>query len=474
MTEKNKANKNKNFIDRFSAFKNFFFGERNIFVRISEWITWLIRFVTYDIWRLNGEELTGLKSTYIHVTKTVILAVRGFQRDKIDTRASALTYSTILSIVPLLAVIVGVASGFGMRESVRMSLYTYLPGHTKELDKAFDFAESYLNMSQSGVFIGIGLLFLFYTVFNLISTIEVTFSEIWQIKQQRSLRRKITDFLALFIILPVMITLSSGLPLFVSTFSNSFLQEYVFLTPVANFFLYLAPYVITILFFTILYMITPNTKVKFSSALAAGFVAGCAFQIFQYLYINGVIWVSRYNAVYGSFAVLPLMFLWLQLSWIMILFGAEIAYASQNVEKFSFERDSKNVSRRYKDFLTLLVMSIIVKRFEKEEENPYTADEISNETKIPIRLTTDILYLLLELNLISETHTLEDENDIRYQPALDINRISVSYLLKKIDDYGSENFYVDINDKYNPEWLALLKTREDMYLPNNEVLLKDL
>jgi membrane protein len=446
---------------------------KNIFIHTSEWITWFVRFVTYDIWRLTENDMSGLKSAYIHVTKTIILAVRGFKRDDIDTRASALTYSTLLSIVPMFAVIVGVATGFGMRETVRTSLYTYFPGHTKELAKAFDFAENYLSMSQGGVFIGIGLIFLFYTIFNLISTIEFTFNEIWQIKRQRSLKRKITDYMAMFIVLPAMLVISSGLSLFISTISNTFLQEYVFLTPVADFVLRLAPYVITFFFFTALYMIVPNTKVRFPNALAAGFVVSCAFQVFQNLYISGVIWVSRYNAVYGSFAALPLLFLWLQLSWLFTLFGAEIAYASQNVKKFSFERDSKNVSRRYKDFLTILILSIIVKRFEKGEK-PLTADELSDETQIPIRLTTEILYLLTELNAIIEVRFTEDENVIYYQPALDINKVSVGFLLSKMDESGSENFYVDIHDKYNREWLALLKSRNDLYESNNSVLLKDL
>ncbi|MDR0835616.1 MAG: YihY/virulence factor BrkB family protein [Tannerella sp.] len=417
--------------------------------------------------------MSGIKSSYIHITKTIILAIRGYNRDNIDTRASALTYSTILAIVPLLAVVVGVATGFGMRETVRTSVYTYFPGHKNELSKAFDFAENYLSMSQGGVFIGIGLIILFYTVYNLISTIEFTFNEIWQVKQQRSLKRKITDYMAMFVVLPAMLAISSGLSLFISTLSNTFLQEYLFLTPVSDFFLHLAPYVITFFFFTALYMIVPNTKVKFLNALAAGFVVGCAFQVFQNLYINGVIWVSKYNAIYGSFAALPLLFLWLQLSWLITLFGAEIAYASQNVKKFSFERDSKNVSRRYKDFLTILIVSIIAKRFENREK-PLTADELSDVTKIPIRLTTDILYLLTELSIITEIRNTEDESAIYYQPAFDINKLTISFLLSKIDGFGSENFYVDIYDKYNNEWLALLKARSDMYEPNHSVLLKDL
>jgi membrane protein len=465
----------KGFLSGFLSFlKNILFGKRNIFILTSEWISWFIRFVTYDIWRLTENDMSGLKSSYIHAAKTIILAVRGYDRDKIDTRASALTYSTILSIVPLFAVIVGVATGFGLRDTVRDTLYTSLPGHTSELTQIFDFAENYLSLSQGGgVFIGLGLLFLFYAVFSLISTIESTFNEIWQIKQQRSIKRKITDYLAMFIVLPTMIIISSGMSVFISTLRNTFLQEYVFLTPIADFILHLAPYVITILLFTSLYMIAPNTKVKFLNALAAGFITGCAFQLFQNLYISGVIWVSKYNAVYGSFAALPLLFLWLQLSWLLTLFGAEIAYASQNVKKFSFEKESKNVSRRYKDFLTLLITSVIIKRFENEER-PLTADDISDETKIPIRLTTDILYQLNELNVIAEVRLADDENVIYYQPALYINKITVSYLLSKIDESGSENFHVDINDKYNKQWLALLKSRKDMYEPNNNVLLKDL
>lgn len=447
--------------------------KKSIVIRISELLARLIRFITYDIWRITENEMSGLKKAYIFLAKTLILAVRGFKREDLMTKASALTYSTLLAIVPMLAVIVGIASGFGMRETVRESLYTYFPGHRIELEKAFDFADNYLSMAQGGVFIGIGLVLLLSTVISLISTIESSFNEIWQIKKGRSWNRKITDYLAFFIILPAMITISSGLSLFTSTMQNSFLDEYVFLTPVADLMLTLAPYVITVLFFTVLYILTPNTKVRFLNALAAGFIVGCAFQIFQFIYISGQIWVSKYNAIYGSFAALPLLFLWLQVSWILCLFGAEIAYASQNVKKFSFERDSKNISRRYKDFLLMLIASLIIKRFENGE-TPYTADEISDESRIPVRLTTDILYMLAELEIITEICSEEDKRVVYYQPALDINKISVAFLFRKIDEYGSENFKIDISHKFRKEWHTLLKTRDDMYFPNENVLLKDI
>lgn len=441
--------------------------------RIQALLARVMRFITYDIWRITGNEVSGIKKVYIHSIKTIILAVRGFMDENLQTKASALTYSTILSIVPMLAVLVGIAKGFGFQNSIQQQLYTYFPGHELELNKAFQFVESYLAQAQGGVIVGIGLIILFYTVVNLISSIEDTFNGIWQIKKSRPWYRKITDYLALFLILPILMATSSGLSLFISTLQNSFLSNYLFFTPLVNTALRIAPFIITTLAFTGLYVFLPNTKVNFSSGLLAGFMAGCAFQFFQFIYISGQIWVSKYNAIYGSFAAIPLLLLWLQLSWLICLFGSELSYAAQNVKKFSFERDSKHISRRYKDFLTLLIASLIVKRFEKGEK-PYTADELSDAYRIPIRLTTDILYLLSELNIIIEVNYGNDDRVPYYQPALDVNKITVSYLLIKLDEYGSENFKIDTSRLFSKEWRALLKTREDMIDANSQILLKDL
>jgi membrane protein len=447
--------------------------KKHIGTQTASFLTGVIRFGREDIWRITENELSGLKRLRIYLVKTLLLAIRGFREENLQTRASALTYSTLLAIVPLLAVIVGIAGGFGSGETVRNSLYVYFPGQQFEVNTAMGFAESYLNMARGGLFIGIGLMLLLYTVVNLISSIEDTFNTIWQIRKSRPWHRKITDYLALFIILPALMTLSSGVSIFLSTLKATFISQYVFLTPVADLLLHLSPYLIATLVFTVLFILLPNTKVRFLNALAAGFVTGCAFQLFQFLYISGQIWVSKYNAIYGSFAALPLLLLWLQVSWLIFLFGAEIVYASQNVKKFSFERDSKNISRRYNDFLILLIASLIVKRF-RDGGKPYTADELSDTYRIPIRLASRILYLLTELGVIVEVNCEGDERIACYQPALDIHQISVGYLFRKVDEHGSENFRVDTGTAFRNEWRALLKTREDMLRPNRDVLLKDL
>ncbi|MDH6304309.1 membrane protein [Parabacteroides sp. PF5-5] len=447
--------------------------KKSIIEQISSFIKKTIYFVTYDIWRITANEVSGLKSVYINAIKTIILAIRGFQTENLQTKASALTYSTLLAIIPLLAVIVGIAKGFGFQGVVYQELMNYFPGHEVEINKALEFVESYLSQAQGGVFIGVGLILLFYTVINLISSIEDAFNAIWQVPKSRPWRRKIVSYMALFLMLPILMTVSGGFSILISTLQNTFLSEYVFFTPVVESVISFVPFIIATIVFTIIYILLPNTKVHFLNALVPGAIAGFAFQIFQMIYITGMIWVSKYNAIYGSFAALPLLLLWLQLSWLICLFGAELSYSSQNVKKFSFERDSHNISRRYKDFLTLLIASLIVKRFMKGEK-PYTADELSDSYQIPLGITSQILYLLTELDIIIEVNYGDDDRIRYYQPAIDINQISVGYLFSKMDEHGSENFKIDTASLFNKEWEALLKTRKDMLSTNDKVLLKDL
>jgi membrane protein len=420
--------------------------------------TRFIRFISDDIWRITESEVSGIRHTFIRIIKTLILAVRGFLNDNLQTKASALTFNTLLAIVPLLAVILGIAKGFGYQDTVCRTLIDYFPQHAAPLTRVFSFVENYLTLAQGGLFIGVGLLLLFYTVISLLSSIEETFNGIWEIHKPRPLYRRITDYLVLCLILPALMTASSGLSILFSSMGVYFS---------------IAPYLITSLVFAALYIFLPNTHVKPLAGLSAGIVAGSAFQFFQFLYISGQVWVSRYNAIYGSFAALPLLLLWLQFSWIICLFGASLAYASQNVEKFSFESDSKHITRRYKDFLTILIASLIVRRF-AEGEKPYTADELSMRFKIPLRLTSQLLYLLVQVGILIEVPDNADERILCYQPAVDINRLTIDFLLCRIDEYGSENFKIDTRNRFRSHWETFLRFRTDMFQQGEKTLLKDL
>ncbi len=434
-------------------------------------ITALWKFLTYDIWRITEDEVTKTTFSLYNIIKTIYLCINRFTKDRLVNKASALTYSTLLAIVPILAILFAIARGFGFDNLMESQVRMGFGGHNQTTEVILQFVNSYLSQTKSGIFIGVGLIMLLWTVINLISNIEITFNRIWEIKKARSMYRKITDYFSMFLLMPILIVVSGGLSIFMST-SLKYIEDFVLLAPILKFLIRLIPFALTWFMFTGLYIYMPNTKVRFKPALISGILAGTAHQAFQFLYISGQLWVSRYNAIYGSFAALPLFLLWLQISWTICLFGAELTYAGQNIRNFSFDKDTKNISRRFRDFVSILIMSLIAKRFE-ENIKPYTAEEMSEECQIPIRLTHHVLYELQEINLL---HEVVDEKDevIGYQPAMDINKLNVALLLDRLDTHGSEDFKIDKEKEFSDQWDVLMKAREEYYKSASHVLLKDL
>jgi membrane protein len=392
--------------------------------------------------------------------------------NRIAAKASALTYSTLLAIVPILAIVFAIARGFGFANLMEQQFYQGLGGNNETTRTILTFVDSYLSETKSGVFIGVGLVMLLWTVINLINNIEVTFNRIWGVKKMRSWYRMVTDYFSMLLITPILIVVSGGLSIFMSTMLKQ-MSDYELLTPILKFLVRLIPYVFTWMMFTGMYIIMPNTRVKFKYAIIGGVLAGTAYQAFQYLYIDGQISVSRYNAIYGSFAALPMFLLWLQISWTICLFGASLTFAGQNLQNYNFDKDTRNISRRYKDFITVLIMSLIVKRFENGER-PYTAEELSMKHHIPVRLTHQTLDLLCTINYLSETPAEKKSEETRYQPAFDINRMNVASLFERIDTHGSEDFKIDKEDEFSEEWKILLNCKNDYYDRTSKILLKDL
>ena len=440
--------------------------------KFNEWIKKIWFFLTHGIWRITDKELTRTKSLLISLLKVVILAVRGFSNNALQTKAAALTYFSILSFIPALAVLLAVASGFGYKSSVTSSLFQYFPGQREILEKSIGLSESYLSSLHNEIFVGVGLALLLYTVFNLISAIEHMFNDIWQVPKDRTLFRKFTDYLAVMIFLPTLLLLSSGLSIFISTLLSQ-LKEIQYISPLVSIGLKVLPFIITILLFTILYIFIPNTKVKFAQAFYAGIVVGVAFQAFQFLYISGQIWVGRYGAIYGQFAAIPLFLLWLDLSWLIALFGAKLAFAGQNYKQFDFEKESKRTSRRFKDFTAIVLTTIIVKSFEKGD-TLCTLEDLSEESGIPLMLAKNELNRLVDAGLLIETDGVSKDKSVRYMPALDIHSISIGLVLKRLDELGVENFKVDVNEKFTEEWSATLIAKEAMFKASDKTLLMNL
>lgn len=427
-------------------------------------------FFQKELWIADEEKYSPLLRNIIKIIRIITFSTEQFNNNRIAVRASALTYSTLLSIIPILAILFAIARGFGFDSIIEGLFRNNLSKHQAEL--VITWINSYLQHARSGIFIGIGIVMLLWTILILTDNIERSFNTIWQVKRPRSVFRKITDYFSMILLLPLLIVFSSGLSIFMTTMLTE-METFTLLAPIVKFLIRLLPYAIIWAMFIGLFVFIPNTKVKISHAIIPGILAGSAFQLFQYIYINSQIWVSSYNAIYGSFAAIPMFLLWTQISWSICLFGAEMNYVSQNLESFKYGKEAKNISRRYHDFFCTVILSQICKRFEKGEI-PYTAEEISRENKIPIRLTKDILYELQDLKLIYEgVREKEKGEDVCYLPGMDINNLSIGVMLNMIDSKGFEDFNIG-KDSYPESWNALVKAREDYSSQNNRILLKDL
>ncbi len=434
-----------------------------------------IKFVTYGMWRMSDDDMKGRRVFFFNALKSSVLTGRGFIEGSLAREASALTYSTVLSIVPILAVIVGIAKGFGLQGIVYKSLQEYLPGHHHELQVAFDYVENYLSQIQSGLFLGLGLLILLYTVINLVFVIESSFNRIWQVPRGRSLSKQIVNYLAFFLLVPILITVSSGLTIMMGTLNNTLFSDYIFIRPLLNNILNLAPYVVVIFTLTMLYMWLPNTRVKFFPALKSGIIAGIIFQIFQFLYVNGVLWISRYNAIYGSFAAFPLLLLWINFSWTIVLLGAQHCYSLQNVDSFVYVKESSNVSRRYLDFVTIMMMTKITKRFWEGEKEPYMMQTLAQECNIPYQLANQVIRLLLRADLIIEVnYPAKKEYEIYYQPNVAPQKLTVGLMMNRLDKWGMEGFRIDHQGEFKSYWEVMKQTRRGLEMPDADRLLVSL
>lgn len=434
----------------------------------------LKRFLTDEIWRVTEGEVSRMKYITYNVIKVILLSIQRFNEDRIINKAAALTYNTLLSIVPILAILFAVARGLGFSEIMENQIRKGFEGQTVTVETIIKLTDSYLAHAQSGIFIGIGLVVLLWAILTLTGNIERTFNQIWQVKKQRTPFRKITDYFSIFLLLPIVIVISGGLSIFMTTALKD-LEGYLILSSFAKFLVRTIPFLFTGFMFTGLYIFMPNTRVLFKNAILPGFIAGAAFQVLQYFYINSQIWVSNYNAIYGSFAAIPMFLLWTQISWSICLFGAELCYCNQNFENYNFANETRNISRRYHDFLCILIMSFICKRFARGER-PYTVISLAQQHNIPIRMTRQIVYELVDLRLIYECNPDNDGKSSApfYLPAEDTDNLNVATLLTRIDTAGSESFKIDRENKYGLAWETLEKARNEYYKNMSNVLLKDL
>jgi membrane protein len=400
-------------------------------------------FFRTDIWRIHRKKLPGSKAVLLNVLRIFVLTFRNFQNDNCTLRASALTFYTFLSIVPLLALGFGISKGFGFEPLLEKFLVEEFLFQQEALTQIISFAQDLLEKTKGGVIAGVGVAILFWTVIKVLTHVELSLNQIWKVKKARSIGRKFNDYFAFILICPGLIILHSSLSVFITVQVQSIIQKVELIgmfSPVIFSALKILPYALIWIILTYIYKSIPFTDVKILSAVIAGVFAGTIFQLAQWAYLYFQVGVAQYNAIYGSFAAIPLFMVWLQVSWLIVLFGAEFSYAVEKVDQYEFEPDIKNLSYSQKKLLYLAVARLLTKNF-AEEKSALSEKQISEHIGVPVMFVQHALQEMIEAGIVSDVKSQKDKTPV-YQPAKDIQLYTINYILNSLENKGNNITFI--------------------------------
>lgn len=369
--------------------------------------------------------------------KLIFYTIQGLSQHGTMIRSAAMTFYTLISIVPIVALVFAVVKGFGLVDGLVENLYSIFPQMPEVVDYVVEFAQKTLARTQGGWVAAISLVTLFWSVIRVFGSVEDAFNNIWEVKSSRSIARKYSDYIAIVIIAPILWIVASS----AGTYMNEIfgVNESAWLQAASKLF----SFVITWVMFTFLYIVLPNTKVRFGSAVISAIIAGSTFLLFQWGYVFLQKWMTSYNAIYGSFAALPLFLIWLQTSWQILLLGGELSFAFQNIQRFDEERESLLASYDCRRKLMLGVMVIVGRSF-RDGKGAVPVTEIRDRLALPTRILSNILFTLVSAGMLNEIRREGSEYDMRYSPARDISSLRVYDILEAVDNQGFGRDNIDL------------------------------
>ncbi len=403
-------------------------------------ISRILDFFKIGIWETRLKDLLPIQAFFIKYLRIILLASRGFMRDHCQKTASVLTYYSLLNVVPVVAVAFAIAKGFGLEKLIEKQILQMAEKANWQADitnQIIMFSHKLLEQAKGGLIAGVGVVLLFWTVISILGKIEDSLNEIWEVKKSRTLVRKFSDYMAMMVFAPILIIISSSATVLVASQVKVIVNKIALLgvfSKVIFLLLNLLPYVSIWVLLTMVYLIMPNIRIPIRACIFGGITAGTITQIVQWIYIKFQIGAASYGALYGSFAALPLFLAWLQMSWMIVLLGAEIAYAFEHHETFGFHPDYSRISVSSKRVLVLRIFHLLTKKFSLGEK-PLSVRQIAYILEIPVRLVRRLLNELTEVGLVVETtHGIKSE--VAFQPGRTIENITVKFALDEYEKHG--------------------------------------
>jgi membrane protein len=386
--------------------------------------------------KLRDSRLTPFKDKVIVALQVAMLSAQGFSRDLCSLRASALTLYTVFSIVPIIAMLFGIAKGFGLEKTLQERLLAQVPRQETMVLQLIEFAQNLLASTKGEVVAGTGIVILFWTVIRMIGNIEESFNDIWKVPYGRPLSRKFSDYLSLMLLAPVLLIGSGSITVFLKT-QLTWLMGVIQLEQIGERLviaaLSLLPWLLMTGLFAFVFIFMPNRKINYKAGIVAGAITAVMYNLAQWAYLSLQIGVSEYNAIYGSFAALPLFVAWLQIAWMIVLFGCELAFFLQNYENYRHGGEFSDLSFSLYKVIALQITHLVVKNF-IPVNHPLTDSDIAKKLSLPIAVVQSTLLKLVAGHILVEFKNHE-ECEI-YQPAVDVNRLTAAYVVNALEQSG--------------------------------------
>ncbi len=389
-------------------------------------------FFSRGIWEIDVHELTRWRLFLLRQTQIAALVGRDFFADHCMLRASALTYSTLLAIVPLLALMFALLKGLGVQNVLEPIILDRIAIGSEQIITAII---RYINNTNVGQMGAVGLIVLVISVLTLLSNIEESFNHVWGVKETRSLLRRFSDYFSVVTIGPVF--LLAAISMTTTLESQSFVQTLLSMAYVGQviFFLFqVLPFVVMWATFTGLYIFMPNTRVSFRAALIGGIFGGTLWQLAQWFYVNFQLGVSRYNAIYGTMAAVPIFMVWIYVSWLIVLLGLEVTYACQNLRTLRREIRGRDVNFASRELVALTVLLVTAEPFYRGEK-AWGMERISAELELPPRLARSVIEELVRIGLLSEVQAGEG-GEPAYQPGRAPERLKIHEVIEALREDG--------------------------------------
>lgn len=360
----------------------------------------LRQFLLQEVWSTELSSLTGIKALIRRLIRISELVIRGFRDDHLMVQASALTFTSLISLVPMLAIALALLKGLGAGDEFINRIKTNMADMPLEFQSFIDQMLDIVNRTNFWALGWVAVVVLFVTVVQVLSSVESSFNKVWGVESARSIVRRFINYISMIVVVPVLIMLAFTINASMS--SDAMIMRLGEAAPVYRAMLRALPFVSTTVAISLLFICVPNTSIRFKPALTSAIVTALLWIGWQNIYVSLQVGVARSNAIYGTFASVPIFLMWLYTSWVIILLGAELCFALQNHVTYDLERSAGQANNRAKVMLAFSIALQAGRSFLRGD-SLFNAAEFARVHRIPVRLINELIRIMVRGGLMVET-----------------------------------------------------------------------